>query len=203
MNQLPKKKQTPSNQNIILIVGILMGIGIVVLATLVLFLFRQSRFQLSPLTAETQAIATLPLTSVAPTVIVPTACNSETFVLGSTTFQIQNLTPALDGSLTVPTDTASSVAYWLETAESTYLVVLSPTPENISLQTTLTEGNTATITWVDCSSKTFSLSAPEPNPVNVSTLSSQLTSGLTIFFETDTSGNGLIVRGELTEIIFP
>jgi len=202
MRQPPNNKQdssTPGN-NSIMIIGILLGVGIVILAALVIFMFRQSGFQFLP-----QATQSLPPTAVviAPTVLVPTVeCSFQTLVVGSTTFQIQNLTPGPDGSLTVPMDT-SGVAYWLETTEGNYLAILSPTPENISLQTTLTAENTATVTWADCSSKTFSLSAPEPNPANLSTLFSQLTSGLTIFFETDTSGNGLIVRGDVTEIIFP
>jgi hypothetical protein len=200
MNQLPKKPQNSSQKNTIMIVAILMGIGIVVLATLVFLLFRQSGFQLpsqaTPISSPTPVV--IALTEFVPTV----ECNSQTVVIGSTTFKIQSLTPGPDGSFTVPAD-SSGVAYWLETTEGNTLIVLSPTPENISLQTTLTAGNTAKITWEGCNSKMFNLSAPEPNPVNISSLPSQLTPGLTIFFETDTSGNGLIVRGDVTEIIFP
>ena len=202
MTQLPKRKPDPSQKNIVVIVSILMGLGIGVLALLVFVLFRQRGFQLQ-LPSRATETPIPPAVVLAPTVLVPTVvCGSETLIVGSTTFQIQDLTPASDGSFTVPADT-SGVAYLFETPEGNYLIILSPTPENISLQTTLTPENTAKITWADCSSKTFSLSAPEPNPVNISLLPSLLTSGLTIFFETDTSGNGMIVRGEVNEIIFP
>jgi hypothetical protein len=200
MNQLPKRQEDPSQKNIVVIVSILMGVGIGVLAILVFLLFRQSGFQLP--SQATQAPSPTDVV-IAPTILNPTVeCSSQTLVVGPTTFQIQNITPGPDGSLTVPSDT-SGVAYWLETTEGNYLAILSPMPENISLQTTLTAENTATATWADCSSRTFILSSPEPNPANLSTLSSQLTSGLTIFFATDTSGNGIIVRGDVTEIIFP
>ena len=179
-----------------------MGVGIAILAILVFFLFRQREFQLQlPSRATPTPVPTEIV--IAPTVLVPTVvCGSETLMVGSTTFQVQDLTPAPDGPFTVPADT-SGVAYLSETPEGNYLIILSPTPDNISLQTTLTPENTAKITWADCSSRTFSLSAPEPNSANISTLPTQLTSGLTIFFQTDTSGNGVIVRGEVSEITFP
>ena len=66
MNQLPKKDQNSSQKNIILIVGILMGVGIVVLATLVFLLLRQNGFQFSLPAVQTQATPTLPATMVSP-----------------------------------------------------------------------------------------------------------------------------------------
>lgn len=191
-------KQTASSQKTqIIIVSVLLGIGILVFCVLLAIAFRGNFF---PFAASATQTPTVP---VAPTVLVPTVtCDTQTFALGGTTFQIQNLTLAPDSSLAVP-PTVSGSAYWLRTTEGNYLFVLSPTPENISLLTALTAESSAKITWADCSSITYSLSAPEPNPANISNLAGQLTSGLTIFFQTDESGNGLIVRGEITEMILP
>ncbi len=190
MNQKPS-----SNRTQIIVVASLLGVGILALIGIFAYLFRGNIMLLVAPATPTQAIA--------PTVLVPTVtCEPQTFVLSAVTFHIQNLTLAADGSLTLPPST-SGVAYEFDSTEGNYLFLLSPTPENISLKTTLTAENTAKIIGADCSSRTFDISAPESNTVNVSALPNQLTSGLTIFFQTDTSGNGIVVRGDLTERTFP
>jgi len=192
-----KQNSSSSQRTQTIIVSTLIGVGILLLCGLLVFAFRGNLLQL--LNPATQT----PTVPVAPTVLVPTVtCEAQTFALGGITFQLQNLTLAPDSSLAAPPATPG-VAYWLQTTDGNYLFVLGPTPENISLQTTLTTESSAKITWADCSSITYSLSAPEPNPANISTLAGQLSSGLTIFFLTDESGNGLIVRGDITEMILP
>jgi hypothetical protein len=197
------KQNSSSNKTKIIIVAISLGIFLIILGILVGLLLRRSGFQFSLSGVQTQATPTLSPASIAPTLLIPTAtCESQTFVLGTITFQVQNLTFAPDGSLPTP-PTTSGVAYWLDTTEGNHIVLLTPTPENISLETTLTPDSSAKVIWTDCSSMTFSLSSPESNPTNISALLNQLTSGLTIFFQIDTSGNGFIVRGELAEMTFP
>ena len=173
-----------------MIVGILMGIGIVVLATLVIFLFRGNIFQ--ALTPSTE-------TPVIPTMFVPTPdCGAPTLVLGTATFQIQNITPAPDGSLTVPSDT-SGIAYWVEGTNTNYVFVFSPTPDNLAIMSTITVGSTAKATWQNCNSTTYSLSAPQEGSLNVSTSPDQSVDGITVFFQTDVSGAGFVFNGEFTE----
>ena len=192
-----KQNFTPSEKRAIVIVASLLSVGAIVVLVLLVILLRQRAGQ-----QPTQAAETLP-PPLAPTVFVPTVvCGSPNLVLGQTTFQIQNISPAPDGTLAVLPD-GPGIAYWLAGTDGNYLIILSPTPDNLSLLSTLTAGNTAKATWADCSSLTYSLSAPEPGTINISTLLSQLTSGLTIFFQTDASGNGSIIRGDLAEMIFP
>lgn len=192
-----------SDKTKIIVVLLLLAILLLVLGLLLGMLLRRSGFQLPLQAAQSQVTPTLSPASIAPTVLVPTiTCESQTFELGGTTFQVQDLMFLPDGSLNMP-PTASGVAYWLDTTKGNHLVLLSPTPENISLETTLTPNTSAKVTWTDCSSLTFSLYTSEANPANISALPDQLTSGLTIFFQTDPSGNGLILRGELTEMTFP
>jgi hypothetical protein len=76
--------------------------------------------------------------------------------------------------------------------------VLSPTEENIALMSTLTTESTATATWSDCDSTTYSLSAPQQASLTDSIAPDQSTQGLTVFFETDPSGAGFAFTGELT-----
>ena len=191
MRQPPNDKQDSSTPgNSIMIIGILLGVGIVVLAALVIFLFRGNIFQ---------ALAPSTETPVIPTMFIPTPdCGSPTLVLGTATFQIQTITPAPDGSLTVPTDT-SGIAYWVDATDTNYVFVLSPTPDNLSLISSLKAGDTAKATWSNCNSTTYNLFTPEQSPARVSTLFDQSTVGITIFIQSDPSTANPVVRGELTE----
>lgn len=144
-----------------------------------------------------QSSPDIPTMPVAPIIFLPTPdCGAPTLVLGSATFQIQNLTRAPDGTLNVPTGT-SEVAYWVEGTDRNYVFVLGPTPDNLSLLSTLTAGSEATATWSNCNSTSYSLSAPEPNSPALSTLPDQSVEGVTIFVQADPSGNGILIRGEL------
>jgi hypothetical protein len=143
---------------------------------------------------QPQATSNFLLTSTIPT----PDCGSATLVLGTETFQIQNITPAADGSLTVPPDT-SGIAYWVEGTDPNYVFVLSPTPENLSLMSTITVGSPATATWSNCNSTTYSLSAPQQSSLNGSTLPDQSVDGITIFFQTDAIGAGFVFKGGLAE----
>lgn len=199
----PKQGFSQADKNKIILVSIFLGTLLLAFGILVGLLLRQRGFRLPILAAQSQATPTLQPAVMLPTDSVPTvACEPQTFVLGEAKFQVQNLSLQPDSSVALP-PAASGVAYWLETPESNNLVMLSPTPENISLQNTLTTETTAKVTWADCSSKTFSLAAPEPYSMSVSVLRDQLTSGLTIFIQSDAEGNGIIVRGELVEMTFP
>lgn len=202
-NHPPKSSMSYQTKAVIILA--FMGIGILLLILLVTVMFRGKLQSGTPSQQEQTPLAypTVPPGSlIVPTVIVPTeACQGQTFGLGATTLQVQSIIYAPDGSLTMP-PSAPGIAYWLDTTEGNHLVILSPTPENISLAA-LAPGTPAKVIWTDCSSWTFDLTAPETNPVNISTLPGQLTSGLTIFFQTDEVGNGWIVRGELTEMTLP
>lgn len=134
-----------------------------------------------------------------PTLFVPTPdCGSPTLVLGTATFQIQNLTPAADGALIMPTDT-SGMVYWVDGTNTNYVFVFGPTSDNISLASALTAGTTAKVTLKNCNSTTYSLSAPQQATLNGSRLPDQSTEGITVFFQTDSSGAGTMFSGELTE----
>ena len=190
MNQLPKNKPKASNKNIVMIVGILLGVGIVLLAALVIFLLRGRIPQMLTPATETPFI---------PTLSIPTPdCGSPTLVLGGTTFQIQSIVPAPDGSLAVPAE-PSGVAYWVEGTTTNYVFVLSPTPENLASMSTITVGSTAKATWKDCNSTTYSLAAPQQGSLNLSTFPDQSVEGITVFFQTDASGAGFVFNGELAE----
>jgi hypothetical protein len=187
---LNTRQNASSDKTKIILVIIFLAILLLAFGILVGLLLRQKGFQFSLPAAQTQAV---------PNVFVPTAdCGPPTLVLGTTTFQIQNLTRAPDGSLAVPSDT-SGVAYWVEGTDSNYMFVLSPTPENLALMQTVTVESTAKATWANCNSTTYSLSVPQAGSLNVSALPDQSIDGITVFFQTDSSGAGFVFKGELTE----
>jgi hypothetical protein len=123
MRQPNRDQNTPlSNETKITIILVLLGMGILLLITLLALLLRGDIF---PQTA--QIIPTdPPATLVIPTMSIPTPdCGPPTLVLGSTTLQIQTISPAADGSLPVPPDT-SGVAYWVQGTDRNHVFVLSP-----------------------------------------------------------------------------
>jgi hypothetical protein len=178
-----------SDKSKITIILVIMGLGILLLLGLLAFLFRGS------LPSFTFAGAATPF----PTMVFPTPdCGSPTLVVGTTAFQIQNTSPAADGTVSVPPN-VNNVAYWVEGTDQHYTFLLSPTQENISLLSSLPEGTTAKATWTNCNSVTFTLSAPQP--VTLSTISrpDSSTTSMVLFVQTDASGNGLVTSGGTTE----
>jgi hypothetical protein len=130
---------------------------------------------------------------------VPTPdCGSPTLVLGTTTFQIQNLAPAADGSLAIP-PTTSGIAYWVKGTDTNYVFVLPPMPGNLTPMSTLTVGSTAKVTWSNCNSNTYSLSAPHQSTLQVAASTDQSQEGINVFFETDVYGGGFLFTGGLSE----
>jgi hypothetical protein len=187
-------KQNFSSSDKIKITLVIVSIAVllVLLGFLIGTLLRQSGFRLSMLVPQSRA------TSIAPTMVVSTPdCSPPTLVLGTETFQIQIITPAADGSLTVPLDT-SGIAYWVEGTSTNYAFVLSPTEENTALMSTLTAGSTATATWSNCDSTTYNLSAPQESLLSAAAAPDPSSEGIVVFFETDPSGAGFAFTGELT-----
>ena len=184
-----KQYSSPQRTQII-IVSVLLGIGILLLCVLLAIAFRGNLAQLMTPATQTQAI---------PTMFIPTPdCGTPTLVIGSTSYQIQTITPAVDGSLPVPADTAG-IAYWVEGTNTNYVFLLSPTADNLALLSSLPAGTIAKATWKNCNSTSYSLLAPESGSITGSTLPDQSLNELTIFIQSDLSGNGLLVKGELTE----
>ncbi|HLO32763.1 MAG TPA: hypothetical protein VK249_26700 [Anaerolineales bacterium] len=174
----------------IILVIIFLGILGVILVILLAFLFLGKPLSFAALNTETPVI---------PTMFIPTPdCGHPILLLGSSTFQIETIQPAADGSLSVPSD-RSGVAYWVTGTNTNYMFVLGPTLENLAIMPTITIGTPAKVTWSNCNSTTYSLSAPQPGTLNGSTLPDQSADGITIFFETDGSGAGFVFKGELAE----
>lgn len=176
--------------------GIVLALAFLGLACLVLAALLLLWFGLFPLPGTAQIPTPLPPGSATPEMVIPvTACEPASLALGAATFPVQPLDPAPDGSLSVPSAT-SGVAYWVRGSGANPLFVFSPSQENLSQLTTLAAGSAATATWSNCVPTTHTLSAPEWSSLSTVTASGGSTTGLTIFFQTDASGNGFAVRAE-------
>lgn len=180
----PKKNNYPILIASLGTIGFLAIIGLVILLP-----------QVMPQLAALRATAT-PLV---PTMSIPTPdCGSPTLVIGTTTFQIQNLAPSPDGSLPVPPDT-SGIAYWVEGTNTNYVFVLSPASNNVALQTGLKTGDLATIYWADCTVTSFNVFAVEASKLNDPALLDQSKPGISVFVQTDSSTTGFVVKGKMAE----
>ncbi len=178
-----------SDKSKITVVLVIMGLGVLLLIGLLAFAFRGS------LPSFQFASAATPF----PTMIFPTPdCGSPTLVVGLTTFQIQNISPAADGTVNVPPN-VNSVAYWVEGTDPQYIFLLSPTQENIAFLSSLPEDTTAKATWTNCNSMTFTLSAPQPATFSTISRPDPSTTSMVLFVQTDASGNGLATSGGTTE----
>ena len=205
MRQPPNSKPSYSSpeKNKILIVILLLATLLVVLGVLLGLVLKQRGFSFSVQSLLTQStpanapIAAAP-TEFFPTLSVPTPdCGTPTLVIGSTTFQIQPIQTAPDGTLTIPGD-GFGIAYWVNGTNANYAFGLNPTQDNLSLISSLPPGSTATATWNNCNSTSYTLFALEQSPVGISTLLDQSTEGITIFVQSDPFTANYIIRGELT-----
>ena len=144
-----------------------------------------------------QAASPVPTAAIspAPTLFIPTVeCAAPSLVLGTVTYQVQTIQVSADGSVGVPPDSNGTI-YWIEGTDLQYRFMLSPTIENLNLLTSLSEGSSATVTWADCSSMTFTLSAPQPGDFGITYLPEQSTASILIFLQLDPTGEGFMVSG--------
>jgi hypothetical protein len=183
----------------VFVVLIFMGILLIILGLLVGMLLRKEAFELSlpPLPLQATPTSLIPVT--APTAFEQIGdCNFSTLVLGTTIFQIQYLARQADGSLAVPGDT-SGIAYRVDGTETNKVLILSPTPQNISVMATISIGSPVTIMGPSCTPLTYSLLAPQAGALDDSVFASDSTDSITIFFPTVSSGAGFVFKGRLVK----
>jgi hypothetical protein len=174
----------------------LLAAGVLALVILLVILFRQNLQRQAPL-----GTSTVTPTEFIPAVFVPTLdCGTPTLVIGTTTYQIQTIQRAPDGTFSVPQDDSGS-AYWVADTDPSYVFILSPTTDNIALQTSLTTGDLVTVNWADCTTQSFVVSAVETGQLNDPSLLVQSSPGMAIFIQADSTLAGFVVKGEAPEAI--
>jgi len=121
------------------------------------------------------------------------ACGQSVLKIGDITYEIKETKTKSDGSLKISQKTPD-IAYWVNQTATNYVFALSPTAENLALQTMNPEQ--AVLTWENCNSSTYVLTAPQAGIPDMNTLLDQSFSGITIFVQKD--GSGFVIRGELS-----
>lgn len=118
-------------------------------------------------------------------------CGESVLEIGNTTYQIQEIKTKADGSLKIPSN-SPGIAYWIDQTKTNHVFALSAEAENFILQNDPPEQ--AILTWENCNSSTYTLSAPQAGVPDMNTLLDQSFSGVTIFVQDDNSG--FFIRGE-------
>jgi len=133
------------------------------------------------------------------TPITPAAACIPTLVIDSTTFQMETIQLAPDGSLPVLADD-SKHAYWVDGTDRVFIFILNSTSENLVFASTITSESIAKATWSNCVSITYTLSAPEPGSFGITYVPDQTTSSAQIFMQSDSSEKDIVINGtELEE----
>lgn len=133
------------------------------------------------------------------TTLTPAAECIPTLVIDSTTFQMETIQLAPDGTLPVLAED-SKHAYWINGTDRVFMFILHSTPENLALASTITPESIAKATWSNCVSITYTLSAPEPGSFGITYIPDQTTSSAQIFIRSDSAENDLVINGaELEE----
>lgn len=184
MNMFPSPWQDRSfNQKIIALLSALCFVELIAVVVLALL------FSQTPQAGDSKVsqISTIPATD----------CRPSTLVLGDAIFLIRDLPPAADGSLNVPLDTPG-IAYRLRGTQGNPAFVLSPTPENLAVVSTIDLGSHATATWPDCTFTNYRVSAHQMGSFNVLSLAEQSPNGTSFFFPIDASSAGFLFTAGLS-----
>jgi hypothetical protein len=87
----------------------------------------------------------------------------------------------------------------VEGTNTNYVFVLSPTSNNLALQTALKTGDLVTIFWANCTTVSFAVSAIETGQLSDPAILDQSIPGMSVFVQADPSTAGFVVKGELPE----
>jgi hypothetical protein len=120
-------------------------------------------------------------------------CIQPTLTLGALNYRIEPVTRPANSFPNIP-KRKKDVAYWVEDTTVNYVFALSPTKDNLALNSVLKAGDPAIISWADCSKDEYTVKSVETAQTNDLKLFDQSTGGLTIYVQTNDSA--LVIHGE-------
>jgi len=185
-----RKQNSPSSEKTtIVIVASLLGVGVCVLIALLVLLFRGRAGQ-----QPAQAVETLPPAQTFPSTSIPQSCGQATLSLGETMYRIEPVIRVADGSIAVRPDTPD-VVYWVEGTDINHVFVLSPTPNNLALETMLKSGDGVTVFWEDCRFEDYTISSIQSGQIDDPTIFDQSAPGLILLLQAGPSAASFVIRG--------
>jgi hypothetical protein len=121
-------------------------------------------------------------------------CVEPTLTLGITKFRIDSVKRNGDNFPEIPKN-KKDVAFWVTGTTVNYVFGLSPTKDNLSLNTVLKAGDPITINWADCSKDEYVVKTTETANAGDTGIFDQSHGGITVFIGVTSSTPGLVIRG--------
>ncbi len=129
------------------------------------------------------------------------SCSGATLKIGSVSLPFDSLQIGSSGSVEAPPNNPAR-AYWIKNLANNDVFILSPTQENLDLLASLSAGATASITWENCNTSTYTLLSPQAGEPGLDILLDLKPIGLVIYVPASDLSAGVTVEGSLTgEII--
>ena len=120
-------------------------------------------------------------------------CVEPKLTLGSLTFHIDTVVREADSFPEIP-KRKGEAAFWVEGTTVNYIFGLSPTKDNLALDTVLKSGDPAVIHWADCSSDEYVVSSIDTAQPNDPAIFDQSSGGITVYVQDGKSA--LVIRGK-------
>jgi len=117
-------------------------------------------------------------------------------ILGGQSFEIRTIVPKSDGSFKMPRSTPERL-YWLQGTDINLVFVIPPTADNARIISSINTGHSAELSWPDCTTTTYTLSAvSHEQPFDLAQLK-QGGAQITIFFPGPSTASGYFLVGDL------
>lgn len=122
--------------------------------------------------------------------------------LGAQNFEIRTLAPKKDGSFEIP-DSHPERLYWLKGTDVNLVFVMLPTEANVRLVSSVQDGQTAALTWPNCTTTAYRLSpVSAEKPFNLSELE-ECGACITVFIPGLSARSGFFLSGSLVMAALP
>ncbi len=122
-------------------------------------------------------------------------CVQPMLQLGTLKFPIRSVARPADGSLPLPAQ--ADIAWWLEGTSVNYVFDLNPTEGSLISLNNIVPGSAVTITWADCSTEDYQVSAVTSQAPLSASLLDQSQGGITILIPASSSAATLLIQGQL------
>lgn len=126
------------------------------------------------------------------------ACGPATLRVAETTYEIQTVKPKSNGDLNIPANEPDH-AFWVEGTTINQVFGLSPTVNNLALQSSLKTGAAIEVSWENCNTATYHISTMQAGVPENSSLLDQSTTQITLFVRADNPSTSFVAIAELTE----
>jgi len=120
-------------------------------------------------------------------------CVKPFLTVGTLLFDIDSIPREANSFPEIPAK-PQDMAYWVEGTNVNFVFGLSPTKENLSLNTVLKTGDLMVINWADCTNERYVLKSMETVKAGDTSIFDQTTGGITIYVQDEAST--LVIRGE-------